>query len=68
MSRRRGVSAAFLPLAAVFGILTFVLLPLGQVLWIVCMPIAATFVVLAARTRDEGESDEDFEDAVDESG
>ena len=67
MSRRRGVSAAFLPLAAVFGILTFVLLPLGQVLWIVCMPIAATFVVLAVRTRDEGESDEDFEDAVDES-
>lgn len=57
----------FLPLAAVFGILTFVLLPLGQAMWIVCMPLAATFVILAARTRDEGESDEDVEDALGES-
>ena len=66
MTRRRGISRAFLPLAALFGILTFVFLPLGQALWIVCMPIAATFVVLAVRTRDEGESDEDVEDAIDE--
>lgn len=67
MTRRRGISRAFVPLAVVFGILTFVLLPLGQALWIVCMPIAATFVVLAARSRDERESDEDVEDAIDES-
>ena len=57
----------FLPLAAVFGVITFVLLPLGQSSWIVTMPLAATFAILAVRTRDEGESDEDVEDAFDES-
>ena len=67
MTKGRGARSAFLPLAAVFGVLTFVFLPLGQAMWIVCMPIAATFAILAVRTRDEGESDEDFEDAVDES-
>ena len=55
--------AWFLPLAAVFGLITFVLLPLGQSAWIVTMPLAATFAVLGVRTRDEGESDEDVEDA-----
>ena len=62
MTRGRGASSAFLPLALVFGVLTLVFLPLGQVLWIVCMPIAATFVILAVRSRDEGEDDEDWID------
>ena len=66
MSNRRGLRTLFLSLAAVFGVLTFVLLPLGQVLWIVAMPVAAAFVVIAVRLRDEGESDEDVEDAIDE--
>ncbi|WP_175414133.1 hypothetical protein [Agrococcus sp. SGAir0287] len=66
MKRRSRLRTLFLCLAAAFGILTFVLLPLGQVLWIVAMPLAAAFVVIAVRLRDEGESDEDVEDAIDE--
>lgn len=66
MSTRMRGSSVWWPLAAVFGVLTLVFLPLGQALWIVFMPMAATFAILAVRTRDEGESDEDVEDAVDE--
>lgn len=56
---------AFLPLALLFVVLTFVLLPLGQFAWLITMPLAATFAVLAVRTRDEGEDDEDpFDESV----